>query len=34
MMRIAMADLLFIALSILFFVLSAGYVMACHRLMK
>ena len=29
-----MADLLFIALSILFFVLSAGYVLACLRLMK
>ena len=29
-----MADLLFVALSILFFVLSAGYVAACDRLMK
>jgi hypothetical protein len=27
-------DLVFIALTILFFVLGAGYVMACDRLMK
>jgi hypothetical protein len=27
-------DLLFIALSIIFFVMAAGYVAACDRLMK
>jgi hypothetical protein len=27
-------DFAFVALSILFFVLSAGYVFACERLMK
>jgi hypothetical protein len=27
-------DLIFIALSIVFFVVSAGYVVACDRLMK
>jgi hypothetical protein len=27
-------DVVFVALSILFFILSAGYVFACDRLMK
>jgi len=29
-----MLDLMFVAISILFFVLSIGYVAACDRLMK
>ena len=29
-----MADVLFVAVSILFFVVSIGYVAACDRLMK
>jgi len=32
--RCAVLDLVFIALSVLFFVVSIGYVAACDRLMK